>query len=139
MLDFALNRLRLQGKLGVYGRSIGGISACHLAATYPDLICTLIVDRSLCELKSVGQQKLGVDGTTCLFNYFTSRWQCLNDVNFLKADNCYKIVTCDPLDDTIDQFTNVMTGVAHKIAKTDYNDRVWRIFFDSILFLVDYE
>jgi fermentation-respiration switch protein FrsA (DUF1100 family) len=31
MLDFMLNGLSLTGKLGVYGRSLGGVVATHLA------------------------------------------------------------------------------------------------------------
>lgn len=42
--------LKLKGKIGVYGRSIGGIVACHLAGKYNDLVETLMIDRSLNEL-----------------------------------------------------------------------------------------
>lgn len=31
VLAFAVNKLHLRGKIGVYGRSIGGLAACHLA------------------------------------------------------------------------------------------------------------
>jgi pimeloyl-ACP methyl ester carboxylesterase len=31
VLGYAYDLLGLQGKIGVYGRSIGGIAACHLA------------------------------------------------------------------------------------------------------------
>ena len=34
VLDFLVNNLQIKGKIGVYGRSIGGITACHLAAKY---------------------------------------------------------------------------------------------------------
>ena len=34
----AIERIQLKGKLGVYGRSIGGLTASHLAAKYPDLV-----------------------------------------------------------------------------------------------------
>jgi len=30
--------LKLKGKIGVFGRSIGGITACHLAGKYNDLV-----------------------------------------------------------------------------------------------------
>ena len=30
VLQFLVNRMRIQGKIGVYGRSIGGIAASHL-------------------------------------------------------------------------------------------------------------
>ncbi len=55
MLAHSINAFRLQGKIGIYGRSIGGITATHLAGMYPDLIDVLIVDRSLKELKAVAE------------------------------------------------------------------------------------
>ena len=50
---FAVNKLRLKGKIGVYGRSIGGLTACHLANKYNNLCKMLIVDRSFYELSTV--------------------------------------------------------------------------------------
>jgi pimeloyl-ACP methyl ester carboxylesterase len=38
VLDFTVNKLRLKGKIGVYGRSLGGISACHLANKFPQIV-----------------------------------------------------------------------------------------------------
>jgi pimeloyl-ACP methyl ester carboxylesterase len=50
VLDFLVNNLQIKGKIGVYGRSIGGITACHLAAKYQDHVEVLICDRTLSEL-----------------------------------------------------------------------------------------
>ena len=50
VLAFVVNTLQIQGKIGVYGRSIGGITACHLAQKYSDLVEVLICDRTLTEL-----------------------------------------------------------------------------------------
>lgn len=72
VLEYCVNRLRLQGKIGVYGRSIGGICATHLAATYPDIIQVMIIDRSLTEVKSIIVNRLGYLGTNSLFDYLTS-------------------------------------------------------------------
>ena len=74
-----------------------------------------------------------------IFDYVTTQWRCRNDENFLAAENCFKIVTCDPLDDTVDQFVNVMTGVAKRLCQTDYSEAQWNLFFESILYLVEYE
>ena len=35
---FVVNNLKMKGKIGVYGRSIGGLAACHLSAMYPDFV-----------------------------------------------------------------------------------------------------
>lgn len=32
-----------------------------------------------------------------------------------------------------------MIGVASKLCKTDYNSEDWKVFFESILYLVEYE
>lgn len=45
--------MKLEGKIGVFGRSIGGITACHLAAKYSDLVDLLLIDRSMDELMGV--------------------------------------------------------------------------------------
>jgi len=55
VLAFVVNDLKITGKIGVYGRSIGGITACHLASKYNDLVEVLICDRTLSELKGVAE------------------------------------------------------------------------------------
>lgn len=111
VIEGSIDFLKLKGKIGVYGRSIGGITANHLAATYKDLIDILIIDRSLNELQGVAESKLRGSITTTLFKQFTNGWVCKNSENYLKADKTFKIITCDPLDDTIDQFVSTMAGV----------------------------
>jgi len=50
VLDFLLNQMKIKGKIGVYGRSLGGIASCHLANTFPNQIKVLIVDRTFSEI-----------------------------------------------------------------------------------------
>jgi len=38
VLDFVVNQMQLKGKIGVYGRSLGGIASTHLASNFPDKI-----------------------------------------------------------------------------------------------------
>jgi abhydrolase domain-containing protein 13 len=38
VLNFVLNEIQISGKIGMYGRSLGGVVASHLSATYPDII-----------------------------------------------------------------------------------------------------
>jgi hypothetical protein len=38
VLDFVINKMQLKGKVGVYGRSLGGIASTHLAKNFPDKI-----------------------------------------------------------------------------------------------------
>ncbi len=53
VLARAVQLTKVRGKIGVFGRSIGGITACHLAAKYNDLVELLVIDRSLDELLNV--------------------------------------------------------------------------------------
>jgi pimeloyl-ACP methyl ester carboxylesterase len=50
ILNFLTNDLKLNSKIGVYGRSLGGIATCHLANNFPEKISAMIVDRSFSEL-----------------------------------------------------------------------------------------
>ena len=107
-----VNKLRVKGKIGAYGRSIGGLTACHLANKYKPLVKSLIVDRSFYELSAVPENKIKGRNTAKLFDLLSWKWRTKNHSNFVTTDNCYKIITCDPLDDTIDQFGNLSTGVS---------------------------
>ena len=113
VMAFLVNRLRLKGRIGVYGRSIGGLTACHLANKYNNLVQALIVDRSFYELSSVPEGKIKGSWTLRLFDLLSWKWRTRNHSNFATTRNCYKIITCDPLDDTVDLFGNLATGVCN--------------------------
>ena len=53
VLKFMTEELKLKGKIGVYGRSLGGIASTHLAQKYPQLIDALIVDRTFCDFEKL--------------------------------------------------------------------------------------
>ena len=85
----------------MFGRSIGGISACHLAAKYNDLVELMLIDRSMNEVFEIMSHKLIMSTLTNLLYYFFKGWNCNNSSNYVKANKCFKIVTCDPMDDTV--------------------------------------
>ena len=126
VLAFLVNNIKVKGKVGVYGRSIGGIAACHLAGKYTDLIQALIIDRSFDELQSVPEGKLKGKCTSIIFQAISCQLKTFNPVDYLKAKNCYKIITYDPMDDTVDEFGNLATGVAQKLAKHDYTTEKYK-------------
>lgn len=115
VLDFMVNKLKLRGKIGVYGRSLGGIASCHLANKYPDLIYALIVDRTFADLEDASIKKLPGCTTVKLYNIVSCQWKILNDYNFSRA-RCFKIVTVDPKDDVVDNFASLSVGAAHKLS-----------------------
>ena len=69
VLEYMLNELKLKGKIGVYGRSLGGIASTHLANKYPDIIQALIVDRTFCDLEKLSTKRLTGAYTACLFKF----------------------------------------------------------------------
>lgn len=75
VLEFMLNKLKLKGKIGVYGRSIGGIASCHLANKYPDIISTMIIDRTFSELESLSTYKLVGYPTKWIFRGISCHWK----------------------------------------------------------------
>ena len=53
--------------------------------------------------------------------------------NYLKASNCYKIINYDPMDDTVDEFGNLATGVVKALSKHDYTAPKYKKFYASLL------
>lgn len=129
----------MQGKVGVFGRSIGGITACHLAGKYNDLVELLVIDRSLDELKGIVQSKLRGSAIANMYNQLTRGLVCNNAANYIKGVNCYKIITCDPLDDTVGPFESTMAGVAKGLARHNYNTQEFKLLFQSLRYLVQLE
>jgi len=70
---------------------------------------------------------------------YTNGWNCYNHINYAKANTQFKIITCDPRDDTVDLFSSLQTGVAERLAQIDYNLEEWRRFYDSLIYVCDYE
>ena len=138
VLDFMVNKLKLKGKIGVYGRSLGGIASCHLANKYPDLIYVLIVDRTFADLEDASTKKLMGCTTKSLYNMFSCNWKILNDLNFAKA-KCFKIVTCDPKDEVVDNFASLSVGVSRHLAYFTYAEPKWKEFYACLKFLFDME
>ena len=77
--------------------------------------------------------------TARLFDILSWSWRTRNHSNFVTTTNCYKIITCDPLDDTVDLFGNLVTGVASQLAQYDYDSTQFRQFFKSLRYLFEYE
>lgn len=115
----------VKGKIGVYGRSLGGIASTHLANKYPDLISALITDRTFCELDISSERRLFGKYTRALYKFVSCNWKVSNDSNFIQSKSCFKIVTCDPMDDVVDNFSVLSSGVACKLAKKTYKEAKW--------------
>ncbi len=111
VMDFLIKKLKVKGNVGVYGRSIGGIASCHLSSKYPNIVKSLIVDRTFNELEVLSYRKMNGGCTRTVYSLISYSWKALNDSNFANAP-CYKILTCDPNDDVVENFSSLACGVA---------------------------
>lgn len=134
VLEFIVNQMKLRGKIGVYGRSLGGIASCHLANKFPKIVQTLLVDRTFNEVAELSYRRLPGRCTKFFYRLISFNWTAWNDRNFIEAQ-CYKIVTCDPLDDVVDNLSSLPVGVATKYAKNKYQDETWKKFYNSLAIL----
>jgi len=53
-------------------------------------------------LQGVAEQKLRGRATTWFFDLYTRGWKCKNPENYTAATKSFKIIACDPMDDTVD-------------------------------------
>ena len=79
VLSYCRKELGLRGKIGVYGRSLGGIATAHLAH-YVDMI---IVDRSFSNLYEVAYHNFHGYLALLLFKLGTIGWDTANDIRFI--------------------------------------------------------
>ena len=112
ILYFLINELQISGKIGVYGRSLGGVVATHIAATFPNHISLLIADRTFGNLKNISTRKFFGFGVPFLYDLISFKWETDNDINFIKAP-CYKITSWDPKDDVVDEYSSLNCSAAH--------------------------
>ena len=130
--------MKVRGKIGVYGRSLGGIASCHLAKTFPNIVQALIVDRTFSEMDQLAERRLLGRCTSGLFKLISFNWRTMNDRNFIEA-KCFKVLTCDPNDDVVDNFSSLHVGVAKKYAVNTYTEARWFNFFECLCLLYELE
>ena len=78
ILAFMINNIKLKGKLGAFGRSIGGVTACHIAAKQPELIKLLVIDRSMDEILNVVNKKCRGRFMPSITKTLTCCWETKN-------------------------------------------------------------
>lgn len=112
ILKFVIKDLGLKGKLGCYGRSMGGTMASHIANHYSEHIDFLFVDRSLGSLSKMAETVIAGTLNKSLYRCFSfGGWEINSYLDFLEA-KCFKMLTQDPYDDTVDMFAALNTQVA---------------------------
>jgi len=110
--EAVVNFLKSRGvaKLGIYGRSIGGIAACHLARRFPE-VQILITDRTMSTLEGAAQ---------CMYGGWAAKGLRVtsmvadNTENFVEV-RCHKLLICDPRDTMILELASLRTAVALQV------------------------
>ena len=86
ILGYLRSTLGVRGKIGVYGRSLGGISTSHLAK-FVDMI---IVDRSFSSLYDVADRKFFGKAAVDLLRFASGGWRSNSDFDFTQTDRDLK-------------------------------------------------
>ena len=117
ILKFLVEDLCITGKIGCFGRSLGGTMATHLAKNYPQYIDFLFVDRSLGNLYAMSESSFLGSKSKQILDIFSRHWIVQSDKNFYEA-KCFKMLTQDPWDTTIDQYCALNAHVSRVACET---------------------
>lgn len=81
VMQFLVNRLKVNGPIGVYGRSIGGISAAHLAHKFPKIVKVFVGDRTLGIVDNIVKQKVKDNSTMLkIYRIMSCFWRIDNSI-----------------------------------------------------------
>jgi pimeloyl-ACP methyl ester carboxylesterase len=95
-------------QIGVYGRSIGGVTGCHLARHHPDVVQLLIADRTMSTLENAARYLYGAWASSGIK---LTAMMADNVDNFLQV-RAYKLLIVDPNDTMIVDLAALRTAVA---------------------------
>jgi dipeptidyl aminopeptidase/acylaminoacyl peptidase len=74
MLKFLVEKIGVTGKIGCFGRSLGGTMATHVAKNYPEFVSFLFVDRSLGNLAKMSQSSFIGKYTPSILELLAPHW-----------------------------------------------------------------
>lgn len=96
VLEYIKTTLKVEGKVGVYGRSLGGIPSTQII----DKVDLALIDRTFSNLEDMAQYRFYSKITRVLFRVGSFGWNAQNDVNFLKRATkpVYKVILHDTRD-----------------------------------------
>jgi predicted alpha/beta-fold hydrolase len=90
-IDALLDKIKAMGytgKIGVYGRSLGGIPSSHLASK----VDMAIVDRSFCNFVDMARFKYFGRVASWFFNVGSCGWQVQSDYSISNNQSGYKVI-----------------------------------------------
>ena len=96
VMQFLVNRIRVKGKIGVYGRSIGGIAAAHLSNKFSNLIKVVVVDRTVGVFDAAIDMRFPRSWYAVKLVQWLSGYRHIdNSVGLLRNPDAFKILASD--------------------------------------------
>lgn len=134
-VDAVINFLKAKGisQIGVYGRSIGGICACHLARANPDVVKLLIADRTMSRLEAAAKYLYG----NWASNALQATRMVHNNVDNFIGVRCYKLLLVDPKDAMILDLAALRTEVAARAVERMSPEEVFAVDDKTLKSLAD--
>ena len=114
LIKYMRERMKLKGKLGVYGRSLGGVVTSHLC----DQVDMVMSDRTFSNFEVASERKFYHRFAKYLFKMGSWGWVLNNDLNLLyKGSNnsCYKVILTDKNDEMVEVHSSLMTGMTREV------------------------
>jgi hypothetical protein len=112
--------LGLTGKIGIYGRSLGGVVATHLA----DKADFIYADRTFSNFEVLANRKFFSPIARYLFKMSSGGWTINNYVNALNKGSylplgsgggtCHKVLITEKADEVVEVHSSLMAGVARE-------------------------
>ena len=114
---YVRQRVGMFAKVGVHGRSIGGVVATHLARK--GLVDFLFADRTFGSLEKVAKYSIG-RWTQWALPFFTMQFESDLTTDYIFS-SCYKVMSNDPNDEIIDDNASLKVCVAKKIVSLSFH------------------
>lgn len=114
VLNFLKLKLRVKGKIGVYGRSLGCIPVCHIQHQ----VDLAIADRGFGDLWTIAEKTCKGQSGISLMTLGTPDWQIQNGFNFLRPNKrrqTYKLIMQDRNDELVDLSASLMVDLAKQL------------------------
>ena len=108
----------MNGKIGVYGRSLGGVVVSHLV----DKVDFIFEDRTFSNFDVLSTRKFYSSISKYLFKLVSGGWVINNEIKVAnkgialhKNDlGCHKVIIAEKADEVVDIHSSLMTGVARE-------------------------
>ena len=119
LIRYMRETLGLTGKIGIYGRSLGGVVTSHLV----DKADFIYADRTFSNFSVLPNRKF----FSCLAEYFfklgSGGWQINSDLSIVQKAHqkvlgfpeCHKVILIEKADEVVEVHSSLMTGVAREV------------------------